>query len=125
MTKKSIAQFCAFAATVALPTLSWADASEKLNSSVISGDIGVNVVTSYYYHGSLQQNHSPSFQPYLNLNFKAYEGEGLLNKAVISLGLWDSLTNPGTGTGAWTAPHAWVESDFMPSIALTFGKVTN
>ena len=140
MTNKSLAQLCAIAAIVSVPTLSWAgtpakdkkaaapSAPEKLSESVISGDIGVNVVTAYYYHGSLQQNHSPSFQPYLNLNFKAYEGDGVLNKAVFTLGLWNSLTNPGTGPvtgpGAWKAPHSWVESDIAPSLALTFGKIT-
>lgn len=141
MTQKSVAQFCAIAALVALPSLSWAGtapkqikpiksaAPEKLQESAIFGDIGLNVVTSYYYHGAIQQNHSASFQPYADINFKAYEGDGALNKATVNFGIWNSLTNPATassptGNGNWKNPKAWVESDFTPGISLTFGKVT-
>jgi hypothetical protein len=133
MTNKSVAQICAVAAVVALPTLSWAGtetksktaapAPAKLQESAISGDIGLNVVTSYYYHGAIQQNHSASFQPYADLYFKAFEGDGFLNKATVNIGIWNSLTNPATNN-AWKNPKSWVESDFTPGISLTFGKVT-
>lgn len=139
MINKSLAQICAVAAVVALPTLSWAGtasskskpvpAPEKLQESAITGDIGLNVVTAYYYHGSIQQNHSASFQPYADINFKAFEGDGFLNKATINIGVWNSLTNPATSTSplgnrAWTSPKSWAESDFTPGVSLTFGKVT-
>lgn len=136
MTKKTIAQICAVAAVVSFPTLSWAGtetkakktaapapAPSKLEESAISGDIGLNVVTTYYYHGALQQNHSASFQPFADINFKAFEGDGFLNKATVNFGIWNSLTNPATNK-AWTGPKSWVESDFTPGISLTFGKVT-
>ncbi|RFC42024.1 MAG: hypothetical protein DVB28_002088 [Verrucomicrobia bacterium] len=144
MTKKSAAQICAVTAVLALPSLSWAGtetkakkakapavapAPEKVLESAITGDIGLNVVTSYYYHGAIQQNHSASFQPYADINFKAFEGDGFLNKATVNFGIWNSLTNPKTstapsGNGAWKNPKAWVESDFTPGVSLTFGKVT-
>lgn len=134
MTKKSVAQICAVAAVVALPTLSWAGtasksssaapvAASKLQESAITGDIGLSVVTAYYYHGVIQQNHSASFQPYADINFKAFEGDGFLNKATINLGIWNSLTNPATNK-TWKSPKSWVESDFTPGVSLTFGKVT-
>jgi len=132
MTKKSVAQICAIAAVVALPSISWAGtkskpapipAPEKLKESAIFGDIGLNVVTAYYYHGSIQQNHSASFQPYADINFKAFEGDGFLNKATLNIGVWNSLTNPATNK-AWNNPKSWVESDFSPGVSLTFGKVT-
>ena len=142
MTKKSVTQICTAAAVLALPTLSWAGsatkskkapapapAPEKVLESAITGDIGLNVVTSYYYHGAIQQNHSASFQPYADINFKAFEGDGFLNKATVNFGIWNSLTNPKTstsptGNGNWKNPKAWVESDFTPGVSLTFGKVT-
>jgi len=138
MINKSLAQICAVAAVVALPTLSWAGtatpskskpvpAPEKLQESAITGDIGLSVVTAYYYHGSIQQNHSASFQPYADIIFKAFEGDGFLNKATINIGIWNSLTNPATspsGNKAWNSPKSWVESDFTPGVSLTFGKVT-
>jgi hypothetical protein len=147
MTQKSAAKFVAIAALVAMPTLSWAgtaaketktsqtSAPEKLQESAISGNIGVNVVTAYYYRGILQHgaspaknggNHSPSLQPFADIYFKAYEGDGALNKAVVNLSVWNSFTNPAAFTGATTvgSKKAWFESDFTPGIALTFGKVT-
>lgn len=145
MTKKSVAQICAIAAVVALPTLSWAGttasktkstkaapapAPQKLQESAITGDIGINVVTSYYSRGVLQENNAPHFQPYADFFFKAYEGDGFLNKAVINLSVWNSFGkhaygSAGTG-GADTSnsSKSWFESDFTPGIALTFGKVT-
>jgi len=136
MTKKSVAQICAVAAVVALPTLSWAGtetqskskatapAPEKLQESAISGDIGLNVVTAYYSRGIIQNNHSASFQPYADFNFKAFEGDGFLNKAVFSVGVWESYTNPKTFPGSTSSTKSWYESDFAPAVALTFGKVT-
>ncbi len=137
MTQKSAAKFVAIAALVAMPTLSWAgtapkqikpikqSAPEKLQESAISGDLGMNVVTSYYSRGILQTNHSPSFQPYADIYFKAYEGDGALNKAVLNISVWDSFTNPATFTSKGLKNRAaWYESDFTPGIALTFGKLT-
>jgi hypothetical protein len=152
MTNKSVAQICALAAIVALPTLSWAGtesaasgstkgsasssgsskaksksasavvaAPEKLQESAISGDIGINVVTAYYSRGVIQSKHSASFQPYADLNFKAFEGDGFLNKAVFSLGIWESFTN---NPGSTATTKNWYESDLNPTLALTFGKVT-
>ncbi len=147
MTQKSAAKFVAIAALVAMPTLSWAgtapkqikpikqSAPEKLQESAISGNIGLNVVTSYYYRGILQNGgspalnggkHSPSFQPFADIYFKAYEGDGALNKAVLNISVWNSFTNPAayTGNPAIGSKKAWFESDFTPGIALTFGKLT-
>ncbi len=144
MTNKSVAQICAIAAVVALPTLSWAGTSakdaqgvkaapapQKLQESAITGDIGVNVVTSYYSRGIIQNNHSASYQPYADIFLKTYEGDGLLNKVVLNASIWDSFSNPATwpknyATATKAAPttKSWYESDFTPGIALTFGKVT-
>lgn len=139
MTKKTVAQICAVAAVVALPSLSFAGtatkksccskaapAPEKLNESAITGDIGINVVSSYYSRGVHQAGTSTAnYQPYLNLNFKAYEGDGFLNKAVVSLGLWNNFTAFGSDKRtAGKSLNNWYESDFVPSLALTFGKIT-
>ncbi len=151
MTNKSVAQICAIAAVVVMPSLSWAGttsknvsapkaAPEKLNESAITGDIGLNVVTAYYSRGIIQSNHAPSLQPYADIFVKAYEGDGFLNKAVFGLGVWESFTDgstkatnskgfPSAGAKYWQTngvggKASWYESDFVPSLALTFGKVT-
>lgn len=106
-------------------------ASEKLGESAISGDLGLNIVTSSYYRGVNRAgtDHAPSLQPNLNLYLKAYEGDGFLNKAVLSLGLWQSFINPAfykavPGAKAPVSNSSWYESNFTPSLALTFGKLT-
>jgi len=128
-----------------MPSLSWAGttsktvapkaaapAPEKLNESFITGDLGLNVVSAYYFHGVLQNNHSASYQPYADIFLKAYEGDGFLNKAVFGLGLWESYTDASTigknkqsykkYSGGTNSP--WFEHDVTPSVALSFGKVT-
>jgi hypothetical protein len=128
----------ALAAMIALPVLSWAGTAEKakaadapaekINSSAITGDIGVGVYSSMYSRGQILAKHSPTILPYIDLFATAYEGDGFLNKAVLSLNVTEYYTNPGTfrkkpaissGNNA-----AWYENDFVPGIALTFGKLT-
>jgi len=128
MTNKSVAQICAFAAVVALPTLSWAGtaskpapAPQKLSESVISGDIGVSVVTAYYYRGVMTANHSYSVQPSANLNIKAIQGDDF--SATVNLGIWSSHSKPGAAQGAKN-PQNWTEFDFTPGVTLTFGKIS-
>jgi len=136
MTNKSVAQICAIAAVVIMPSLSWAGttsktvaskatapAPEKLNESFITGDLGLNVVSAYYFHGVMQANHSPSFQPYADIFLKAYEGDGALNKVVFGIGVWESY-NTDAKYGRTGKNSAWYEHDVTPSVALSFGKVT-
>lgn len=105
-------------------------ASEKLGESALSGDIGLNIVTSSYYRGVTRAgaDHAPSLQPYINLSLKAHEGDGFLNKAVVSLGLWQSFINPAFYKAIPAAPptrsRSWYESVFTPGVSLTFGKIT-
>jgi hypothetical protein len=131
MTNKSVAQICAFAAVVALPTLSWAGttakagkpapAPEKLSESVISGDIGVSVVTAYYYRGVMEAGHSYSIQPSANINIKAIQGDDF--SATVNLGIWSSHSKPGAAQGGKN-PQNWTEFDFTPGVTFTFGKIS-
>jgi len=136
MTNKSVAQICAIAAVVIMPSLSWAGttsktvapkttapAPEKLNESFITGDLGLNVVSAYYFHGVMEANHSPSYQPYADIFLKAYEGDGALNKVVFGIGVWESY-NTDAKYGRTGKNSAWFEHDVTPSVALSFGKVT-
>jgi hypothetical protein len=145
MTKHSIATICALAAGVLIPSLSWAgteiapagkevknviEQTEK--ESCISGDIGINVVSQYVSRGVIFENQGAILQPYADLYFKLYEGEGFLNKVQINLGIWNSFHeektdagiadgSPGSGRGGSTT-DSWYEFDFTAGISFTFAK---
>jgi hypothetical protein len=134
MTNLSVAQICAFAAVVAFPSLSRAGttaktgkpapAPQKLSESVIYGDIGVNVVTAYYYRGVMFANHSYSVQPSANLNIKAFQGDDF--SATVNLGIWSSHSNPGQTIAGRTPqnPRNWTQFNFTPGVTMTFGKIS-
>ncbi|MEI6871964.1 MAG: hypothetical protein WCL08_06745 [Verrucomicrobiota bacterium] len=131
MTQSHLKSTLALAAIVALPTLSWAGTTtkaaaptpvEKINSSAITGDIGVSVYSAMYSRGQILFNQNPTILPYIDLFGTAYEGDGFLNKAVLSLNITEYYGHkkvPGSGSNS-----SWYENDFIPGIALTFGKVT-
>ena len=131
MTQNYLKSTLALAAIVALPTLSWGGTTtkaaapapaEKINSSAITGDIGVGVYSAMYSRGQILFNQNPTILPYIDLFATAYEGDGFLNKAVLSLNITEYYGHkkvPGSGSNS-----SWYENDFIPGIALTFGKVT-
>jgi hypothetical protein len=138
MTKQSVAQICAFVTAVTLPTLSWAGtttrnstkgdkpapAPEKLSESIISGNIGVNVVTAYYYRGVMFANHSYSVQPSADLNIKAIPGDDF--SAILTLGVWSSHSKPGESIAgrAPQSPRNWTQFNITPGVTLDFGKIS-
>src|SRR6266853_1188428 len=103
MTKHSIAKSFVFAAAIlALPALSMAvtdtkeskevqSVVEKAKESWITGDLGVSIVSEFIARGFTVEDKGVIAQPYLDLYFKLYEGEGFLNKISFNLGLWSSL----------------------------------
>jgi len=98
--------------------------TEEVKQSCITGDLGVNVVSAYFSRGILQENQSAIVEPYADLYFKLYEGDGFLNKATLNLGVWDSAHEEHTGAiGTGSSTAAWYESDVTAGISLTFLKV--
>ena len=93
--------------------------------SFISGDLGVTVASQYISRGVVNENQGFIAQPYADLYFKLYEGDGFLNKVQLNLGLWSSLHSKKTGATAGTTLPAWYEFDWMPGISFTFAKNFN
>jgi hypothetical protein len=135
MTKQSIAKFCALATGVLLPTLSWAgtpaketkNVVEEVKESCITGDIGINVVSQYVSRGVIFENQGGIVQPYADLYFKIYEGDGFLNKVQLNLGIWNSFhsrkTDAGLVNGSGnSSTRSWYEFDFTAGVSFTFAK---
>ena len=96
---------------------------ETAKTSVITGDLGVNFVSEYISRGAPQEIKGVIAQPYADLFFSLYEGQGFVNKVSLNLGIWGSFQDARTlavnprGSGA-----SWYEFDYTPGVAVTFAK---
>lgn len=142
MTKQSIAKFCVLAGMIAIPAVSFAGTEskeskeivEKAKESCITGDIGVGVVSQYVSRGVIFENQGGIIQPYADLYFKLYEGDGFLNKVSLNLGIWNSFQSRKTDAGLVTgfpggdstqnnsSTRGWYEFDFTAGVSFTFAK---
>ncbi len=99
---------------------------ETVKESCITGDLGVNFVSQYISRGVVLENQDVIAQPYADLYFKLYEGDGFLNKVSLNLGLWSSIHSKGTDHGAIgggsTGTQSWYEFDYTVGLAMTFAK---
>jgi hypothetical protein len=100
---------------------------EQVKESCISGDLGVNVVSQYISRGLIFENQGAIIQPYADLYFKLYEGEGFVNQVSLALGIWNSFhsrkTDAGLVTGgAGSTTRSWYEFDFTVGVPITFAK---
>ncbi|HEX8297038.1 MAG TPA: hypothetical protein VF593_12100 [Chthoniobacteraceae bacterium] len=147
MIKHSIAKFFVLTASIAaVPALSMAGTEtadskqakqivEKTKESCITGDLGINVVSQYVSRGVIFENQGGIIQPYADLYFKLFEGEGgFINKVSLNLGIWNSFHSRKTDAGLATgfpggdstqrnsSTRSWYEFDFTAGIAITFAK---
>ena len=135
MTKHSIAKLGILTtAILAIPAISFAGTAskdykpivEKCKESCITGDLGINIVSQYVSRGVIFENQSAILEPYADLYFRLYQGEGFINKVSLNLGIWNSFhsrhTDAGIASGGNPTTPAWYEFDFTAGIAVTFAK---
>ena len=133
MTKHSLAAACTLTlASLALASTSLAGTAapaketkvikETIKESCITGDIGLAVVSNYVSRGVVNENQGFIAQPYLDLYFKLYEGDGFVNKVSLNGGLWSSLHSNKTFASPGTSLGAWYEFDWTVGLAVTFAK---
>src|SRR3954464_11915147 len=145
MTKHSIAKFCVltasilgFAGTQAFAGTEVSDSKgkavvEKAKESCISGDNGFDVVSQYISRGLIFENQGFIIEPYADLYFKLYEGDGFLTKVQLNLGIWNSFhsrhtdageaVGHGTGRSDAASTLAWYEFDFTAGLSFTMAKI--
>lgn len=100
---------------------------EQIKESCITGDLGVNVVSQYITRGLILEDSGFIAQPYADLYFKLYEGEGFLNKITLNLGIWSSIhsehTDAGLASGSDNSTTAsWYEFDYTVGVSFVFAK---
>jgi hypothetical protein len=102
-------------------------------TSNITGDGGVEFVSTYYSRGILQGPQGKAgfdAQPYADLYFKLYEDDKaeLLNKVQLQLSFWSNIAsdpNPGAKPLGGPVNHGienWTEFDWMPGISFVLAK---
>jgi hypothetical protein len=97
---------------------------EEEKKSWISGSVGTAITNEYIFFGLVQDKDTFIAQPYLNLSFSLYEGEGFLNAVSFELPLWWSIhdiNKPRPLNGGSTL-RDWYEFDVSPGLSFTFAK---
>jgi hypothetical protein len=95
---------------------------EETKKSCITGDLGVNFVSEYISRGLVYQNQGVIAQPYSDIYFRLYSGDGVVNSVQLQLGVWSSLNSqkyPGVSNGSL---KNWMEFDYTAAVAVTFLK---
>ena len=92
---------------------------EKCKESCITGDIGIDVYSKYVFHGLTLENQGAILQPYADIYFKFYSGEGFLNEVSLNLGVWNSFHSHHTVA---STTRGWYEFDFLAGMSFTFAK---
>ena len=100
---------------------------EKCKESCISGDIGIDIVSMYIRNGIPFENQGAIIQPYLDLSFRVYQGDGALTKVSVDLGWWNSFHSRHTNSGGFfggggSTTNAWFESDFTAGLNFVFNN---
>ena len=101
---------------------------EAAKESCITGDLGVSVVSQYVSRGVVLENQGVIVQPFADLYFKLYEGDGFVNKVSLNLGIWSSIHSRKTDAGAFTgtpgvsSTRNWYEFDWTAGLAITFAQ---
>ena len=95
---------------------------EKVKESCITGDLGVNVVSQYISRGLVLENQGAIAQPYADLYFKLFSGDGFLNAISLNLGVWSSWHDRHTDAAIGSTTRGWYEFDFTAGLSFTFAK---
>ena len=128
MIKHPVTKIGALAAAIlAIPAVGFAgthgkevkDVVEKCKESCITGDIGLDVYSQYVFHGLTLENQGAIIQPYADLYFRLYQGEGALNSVSLNLGIWNSFHSNHTVA---STTRGWYEFDFLAGVSFTFLK---
>jgi hypothetical protein len=87
---------------------------------VVSGTLGLDITSQYFFRGLLQQNDGLILQPSLELGYGLYQADddSSLRSLDLKFGLWNSLHND-SGSAAL---GVWYESDFFVELASRLGE---
>jgi hypothetical protein len=91
-------------------------------ASAISMDAGVTLGNFYIERGVIIQHEGLISQPYADLYYKLYQGDGFINKVTATVGLWGDLSTAGlpSSPDATSLGRDFTEFDVIPGLAVQF-----
>lgn len=93
-------------------------AQDPVPEKVVSSRLGLDFTTQYFFRGMQQENQGIIAQPYVELGYGLYEGDGEFRSLDLKFGLWNSLHDgPTGGTGG-----IWYESNFYVALEARIGE---
>jgi hypothetical protein len=125
MTKRSIITLAAVSAVIA--STAFAGPAKMAPAKTVkapapqdcvTGDVGLDITSDYYFHGILQQGSGFIAQPYGNLYFKVSEG-GFFDSVSVDVGIWNSFHSRRGNVGQ---NNNWYEFDFTAGLTLNKGN---
>jgi len=88
-------------------------------SSKVSVSAGFDVTTAYFFRGIGQENQGFIIQPWADIGFALYEGDGAINSLAMNVGVWESFHDEQTFASTSSDSDSWYEADFY--IGITVG----
>ena len=95
---------------------------QETKTSVITGDLGVNFTSEYLSRGIVYENQGVIAQPYTDIYFGLYKGDGVINNISLQLGLWSSLQSHIVPNTPYSGVRNGYEFDYTAAVAVTFLK---
>jgi len=87
------------------------------NTGKVSFSAGVDLTTQYMFRGIAQEDQGAIVQPWVELGFNLYEGDGPISSVDLTVGLWNSLHDGPTSDSPF-ANGGWYECDFYAGVSL-------
>lgn len=103
---------------------------EQTKQPCVTGDLGVNFVSEYISRGLVYMNQGAIAQPYTDVYFKLYQGDGAINTVQLQLGAWSSLQSSvvtydqelSKAISKYSGVRDWFEFDYTAAVSVTFLK---
>lgn len=91
-----------------------------INAGKIGLTFGVDWYSQYYFRGVNQVNNGIILQPYADIAFKLWEGDGPINSLTADIGIWNNFTDAHRVSSGSDHPNTWEEADLYGSLTVGF-----
>lgn len=88
-----------------------------INNGAVSLSLGADITTHYYFRGVLQEDQGVIVQPYAEVGFNLFSGDGQLNSVDLTVGTWSSLHSEHTLSSGTN--DIFYETDYYVGVSAT------